>query len=109
MKLALSIANTPIPLPTVINPLLGKTDNLGGFYIGFFLNVLYFLGIVAAMAFILYGGWRWITSKGDPKEVKNARETIVYSLVGLTVIFLAMMLVNVIGAFFGIDFFGVNH
>lgn len=109
MKLALTIAGTPAPIPTTIAPLVNKNIGFGGGYFGFFYNLFVFFGIAAALLYIFYGGWRWVTSQGDPKEIKSARETIVWSLVGLLVMFSAILIVNFIGAFFGISFLGSTN
>jgi hypothetical protein len=45
-------------------------------------------GIVAVMA-IIYGGVRYTTSGGDSGNVKAAKDTILYAIVGLVVIIMA--------------------
>jgi hypothetical protein len=45
-------------------------------------------GIVAVIA-IIYGGVRYTTSGGDAGNVKSAKETILYAIVGLVVIIMA--------------------
>lgn len=45
-------------------------------------------GIVAA-AFIVYGGILYITSSGDPQKTQRAKQTILYSIIGLAIVALA--------------------
>lgn len=52
-------------------------------------------GLVAA-AFIVYGGVRYIISRGDEDAAEEAKATILYAVIGLIVIGLAAALVNFI-------------
>jgi hypothetical protein len=55
-----------------------------------------FLGIVSiiAVAAIIYGGFKYITSAGNDKDLTAAKNIIVYAVIGLIVIGLAAVLVN---------------
>ena len=46
-------------------------------------------GIVSAI-FLVYGGIQYVTSSGDPNKVKRAKDTILYSLIGLAIVALAI-------------------
>lgn len=35
---------------------------------------------------IIYGGWLWMTSYGDPKQIEKAKKTIINSVIGLAII-----------------------
>ncbi len=48
-------------------------------------------GIVSAI-FLVYGGIGYITSSGDPGKIKKAKDTILYSLIGLTIVALATII-----------------
>jgi len=43
------------------------------------------LGIVAVV-FILYGGWLWMTSKGEPEKLRKAQQTIINAIIGLVLV-----------------------
>lgn len=62
------------------------------------------LAFVIALMYLLYGGIKWITSKGEKTEVEAARNHIVAALIGLIVVILAVFLVSVVLAAFGINF-----
>lgn len=47
-----------------------------------------FAGVVAVV-FVLIGGVAYMTSAGDPGKVKQAKQTIMYALIGLTIVGLA--------------------
>lgn len=51
------------------------------------------LGIVAVLM-ILVAGQRYITSNGEPEKIKQARNMIIYSLVGLIIAGLAFAIVT---------------
>jgi hypothetical protein len=44
-------------------------------------------GIIGALAVIviLYAGFKFVTSQGNPQEAASARKTIIYALVGLAI------------------------
>lgn len=62
------------------------------------------LAFVIALIYLLYGGIKWITSKGDKTEVEAARNHIIAALIGLILVILAVFLVSVVLAIFGISF-----
>lgn len=55
--------------------------------------VLVLLGIIA-LAYIIYGGVMFITSAGESDKVTNARNTLLYAIIGIIVIVLAFAIVN---------------
>ena len=48
-------------------------------------------GIVSA-AFLVYGGIQYTTAAGDPNKLKKAKDTILYSLIGLIIVALALVI-----------------
>ena len=85
------------------NPLCGlylASDNL----IGNIFNIIFIVVVILALAFLIYGGIKWITSGGDKAGVESARNMIVAALVGLVIAFLAYFIVQIIFQLFGLDF-----
>jgi uncharacterized membrane protein len=66
------------------------------------------LAVVVALLYLLYGGIKWITSKGEKSEVEAARNHITAAITGLIVVFLAIFIVSVVLALFGISFTNLN-
>lgn len=63
-------------------------------------NVLLFLIGVISVIMIVIGGIKYTTSNGDSNQVTSAKNTIMYSVIGLVVAILAYAIINfVIGAF----------
>lgn len=65
-------------------------------WIGLFTNVLLFLAGAIAVIVIIYGGIRYATSTGDAARVKQAKDTILYGVIGLVVSILAFAIVQFI-------------
>lgn len=60
--------------------------------------VLAIVGVVA-LAYIVYGGFLYITSNGDSSQVDKAKNIVIYAVIGIVVIGVAAALVNfVVGA-----------
>lgn len=58
--------------------------------------IMRILGIVAVVM-VVWGGFQYITSQGEPEATKNARNTIVNALIGVGVAISATAIVNLIG------------
>jgi cytochrome bd-type quinol oxidase subunit 2 len=56
-------------------------------------TVLYIVGIVSVIM-LIYGGLRYVTSGGDSKKVTDAKNTILYAIIGLIISILAFSIVN---------------
>jgi hypothetical protein len=48
----------------------------------------------ASIIMIIYGGFRYITSGGDSGRVGNAKNTLIYAIVGLVIVALAQLIVH---------------
>jgi hypothetical protein len=59
-------------------------------------HIVAYIAGAAAIVLLIIGGIRYITSGGDPSNVKSAKDTVVYALIGLAVIVLADALVTFI-------------
>lgn len=65
-------------------------------------NVLLFLIGAISVIMLIIGGIRYVVSGGDSTAVQNAKNTILYAIVGVVVAILAYAVVNfVIGSFSG--------
>lgn len=61
--------------------------------IGIINGILGVIGLVAVV-FVIYGGFLYLTSAGDPGKVKKGKDAIVYALIGLVIVGLAFAIVN---------------
>jgi hypothetical protein len=58
--------------------------------VNFFSVVVGFVSVIM----IIYGGFRYITSGGDSGRVGNAKNTLIYAIIGLVIVALAQVLVH---------------
>lgn len=79
------------------------TDNPGGVIRNVIIAILV-ISAVVALIFLIWGGFKWITSGGDKTKVEAARNTIIAAVVGLIVAFLAYFILAVVLGIFGIKF-----
>ena len=81
--------STACAAPTSSNPLLGPQ--------GLLIRAIRILAIVAGIAaviVIIIGGIQYVTGGGDSKNVSNAKNTILYALIGLVVIVAAQSIIS---------------
>lgn len=56
-------------------------------------TVLYIVGIIAVIMLII-GGIRYVVSGGDSKKVTDAKNTVLYAIIGLVICFFSYAIVN---------------
>jgi hypothetical protein len=60
-----------------------------------------FAGIVAVFL-IIHSGSKFVLSSGDPKKVEEARNTLVYAIMGLIIVLAAFLIVNLVSHLTGV-------
>ena len=82
---------------------LGRTKNAAGYpdtqFVPAWANyVSGFLTLMGALFLIMtiYGGWIWMTARGNEQEVAKAKKMIINALIGLLIIFVARIAVEFI-------------
>ncbi|MFZ2560609.1 MAG: pilin [Candidatus Nanoperiomorbaceae bacterium] len=58
------------------------------------INILLFIIGILSVIMIIYSGIRYATSAGDTSRVTNAKNTLMYSIVGLVIAIFAYAIVN---------------
>jgi hypothetical protein len=63
------------------------------------------LGFAAIALFIMFlvGGFKYITSGGNPKSLESARNTLTYAILGMVLVASAYLILRFIGVFTGAD------
>lgn len=54
---------------------------------------LYIVGAIAVIM-LIWGGLRYITSGGDSKKITDAKNTVLYAIIGLVIAFLSFAIIN---------------
>ncbi|MDP2637979.1 MAG: hypothetical protein Q8P26_02880 [Candidatus Levybacteria bacterium] len=99
--------------PVSVNPCEDKTTdiaialcNMGGDNVAQTIqNIVVFfvvLAVIIALLYLLYGGVKWITSRGEKAEVEAARNHIIAAIIGLIVVFLAVFIISIVLSAFGL-------
>lgn len=61
------------------------TGDLGSNRVRQGLQIFFAIAGAVAMLIIAIGSFRYVLSRGDPNSIKNAKDTIVYAVIGLVV------------------------
>lgn len=77
----------------VINicPLPGSTADSGS--LSTILNIVFSFAGAIALLMIVIGGFRYVISRGDPNGMSQAKNTILYALIGLVIVLTAYSIV----------------
>ncbi len=94
ISFAQSLTPTPTPFQLVDPSNLGRTTTPE--VLQFIINFLFLVGIVLALIFLLWGGIKWIFTRGDKTKVEEARQHIVAAVVGLIFVIGAFVIINIV-------------
>ncbi|MGE4554874.1 MAG: hypothetical protein AB7D02_01995, partial [Candidatus Paceibacterota bacterium] len=61
--------------------------------VNWFFNIVIIIGII----FIIFAGFKYVTSGGDPNNTKKAMTILVYALIGIAIALLAKALIVFVG------------
>lgn len=67
------------------------------------LNIAVYLAVVVLFLFLVIGGFKFITSGGDPKATESAKNTLTYAILGLVLLIGIWLILNFIEYFTGIQ------
>lgn len=74
--------------------------------VGIIANIIKLLAPAAAIAFfimLLFGGYQFLTSGGDPKSVAAARNTLTYAILGVILVVAVWLMLTLVGRITGVD------
>lgn len=77
-----------------VNDVGGAGEQTLGQRIQTIINILLFILGAIAVVMIVIGGVRYTTSNGDSGNIKTAKDTILYAVIGLIVAIMAYAIVN---------------
>lgn len=73
------------------------------------LNVLFDLSLVVgylALAMVVFGGYQYISSQGDPGKMAKGKKTLMAAVIGTTIAMSASVVINTASAVLGANVFG---
>ncbi|OGE81782.1 MAG: hypothetical protein A3E98_01535 [Candidatus Doudnabacteria bacterium RIFCSPHIGHO2_12_FULL_48_11] len=74
----------------------GGDNNTFGYLFGVFLNALLGLAGIAAILFLVIGGFQYMTSGANQEMAETGKKTVTNAIIGIVVIILSYVIVNVI-------------
>lgn len=87
--------------------LADEFTSIGGF-LAQIIDIMIGFGAVAALFGLIFAGYKYITSQGNPEAVGSAKNSALYAIVGLIVILIAVLFINFFLDSLGADLPGVN-
>ncbi len=58
------------------------------------LDFLFPFGVILALAFVVVGGYMWMSSAGNPDKIKQAQGTLTWAIIGLIFVLISGLLLN---------------
>jgi len=86
-----------LSIPKHYYTVLGCLSTVPGVFVQSSLKIVFALSGGIAFLSVLYGSVLVLTSSGDPKKLKNGKDTILYSLIGLFLIIFSVFLLRTVG------------
>jgi len=92
----------------ITNPILtnqGITSNPNSYVdsvIQTFITLLIIVGVLYFVINFILAGFHMISSQGDPKKFEEAQKSLIYSILGITLVFIIFAILKLIGHIFGI-------
>jgi hypothetical protein len=75
------------------DPLGGSNVTVQGAAGGLIRSAIGYVGVLGLLGF-LYGGFQWMTAGGEAKKVSDAKQTMIWTVVGMLSVFAAYVAVN---------------
>lgn len=85
-------------------PRNGTSKSLTGFIFTIVVNIIEIalqLVAYAAVGYIIYGGFKYLTAAGDPSRITAGRKIITNAIIGLVISFMSIAIVNLIAGNIG--------
>lgn len=67
------------------------------------ISVIVGLAFIAMLVLLIWAGFKYLTSGGEPKAVSSAHQTVTWALLGIFLMAIAWLILRLIHAFTGID------
>lgn len=86
----------------------GGLSGSGGQIIGWLFTLFLIGAIIIALGFTVYGGFLWMSSRGDKSKLESARHTIIFAIFGLIVCFVSFLIIALFGSIFDINLLQIS-
>ena len=82
-------------ISSTVSGIISKARDDKDFFLSIFNDVCFWAGVITCIM-IVWGGIQYITSTGNPQGVAKAKNTILYSAIGLIIVIFAATIVNTV-------------
>ena len=76
--------------------------NIGYILSRLLIYIFPFAGLIMLL-YLLFGGYKYMLSRGDPKALAEAKGAITTALIGFVIVFVAFWIVQIIGVVLGLN------
>ena len=97
-KAATPVQNLPDPIQRLVS-----NSNILVITVQTIFNVLLFFGVLVALAFVIFSGYKYLVSQGDKQEIETARGALFNSIVGLIIMLTSFVVISILGDFFHVS------
>lgn len=93
----------------ITNPVLPSTADIGNGQTYFnsvlqtIIEILLLFGVFYFVVHFILAGYHMISSMGDPKKYEESQHALLYSLMGIAIVFLVFAILKIIGTIFGLE------
>lgn len=71
--------------------------------IGRIISVIVGLGFIAMLVLVIWSGFKFLISGGEPKAIQAARQTLTWAFLGIVFMIIAWLVLQLVHIFTGID------
>ncbi len=98
MKKVILTSSLLITALTIASPVFAQSADVSKIqtFIENIIQVFVTIAGLVATGFLVYGGFRYITSSGNPESLDGAKKTVMYSAIGLAIVIGAYVLSNIV-------------
>lgn len=72
------------------------------------ISVIVGLGFIVTLVMLIWAGFKYLTSGGEPKAVQAAHQTVTWALLGILFLAIAWLVLKLVEAFTGVPVTGFN-
>ena len=65
-----------------------------------FIDIMLYVAGFVAVIFVIYGGFLYLTSQGEPDRTSSAKNTLMNAVIGLVIVLIAITVVTFLGSQF---------
>ena len=84
------------------NELANRYQSLGNI-LGVALNIVFWVGVVISLIFVIMGGIKYATSGGDKVAAQEGKQTVTNAIIGFIVVIGFRALVEIVGRIIGVN------